>query len=365
MPISRDEAGRARPAAGGIALGLAVAVAGCDGCDPGQAAAGAPRELAPASGAGSSVASDEEALWREFTAQRAAWVEELASVTLASVGREDTKHAVFHGCYDWHSAVHGHWALLRAHALTGDPRFRQAVDASLTPDGIRQELELLRDEPGFEMPYGRAWLLRLALEDARVTGSDRLAAIAGEAASSLRRYLAARAPGPSSAEYRNEAWALRQLYDHYAASRDDAGRQWVVGVAAERFSGPAPGVDLDSDHDLRAEFFSRWGNWAHLLEVTHDRPAFAAWLAEQSTTDADLAPADVFHTAHHLGMNFSRAWGLWSVYRKLGDVRWRTAAVRHIAAGMGTHDAKKTDYGAYGHWVPQFGIYAISATHEP
>jgi hypothetical protein len=26
-------------------------------------------------------------------------------------------HPVFHGCFDWHSAVHGHWLLARAAAL--------------------------------------------------------------------------------------------------------------------------------------------------------------------------------------------------------------------------------------------------------
>ena len=48
-------------------------------------------------------------------------------------------HPAFYGCYDWHSAVHGHWML--AHLLKkfpgpaggeGDPR-----RAELTPDGGR------------------------------------------------------------------------------------------------------------------------------------------------------------------------------------------------------------------------------------
>src|SRR5262245_22445188 len=71
---------------------------------------------------------------------------------------------MFASCYDWHSSVHNHWALvvLRAH-LDGDARggADRALAASLTADrGAAEELHL-RANPSFERPYGLAWLTAL------------------------------------------------------------------------------------------------------------------------------------------------------------------------------------------------------------
>ena len=45
-------------------------------------------------------------------------------------------HPAFYGCYDWHSAVHGHWMLvrlLRTHpALPEAAQIRAALDANLS-----------------------------------------------------------------------------------------------------------------------------------------------------------------------------------------------------------------------------------------
>ena len=48
----------------------------------------------------------------------------MADSISAAVERTDTDHPVFHGCIDWHSAVHGHWALLRIARATGGPAAR-------------------------------------------------------------------------------------------------------------------------------------------------------------------------------------------------------------------------------------------------
>src|SRR5262245_49845885 len=76
----------------------------------------------------------------------------------------------FHGCYDWHSAVHGHWLLVRlARTFPEAPfaaRARDAVGRSLTPANIEIEVCYMNG-PGrvaFERPYGLAWLLQLAAE---------------------------------------------------------------------------------------------------------------------------------------------------------------------------------------------------------
>ena len=76
----------------------------------------------------------------------------------------------FYGCYDWHSAVHGHWLLVRLLRQFPDAPFatdaRAALAESLTPQNIAGEVEYLRHEKraSFERPYGLAWLLQLSAE---------------------------------------------------------------------------------------------------------------------------------------------------------------------------------------------------------
>ena len=76
----------------------------------------------------------------------------------------------FYGCYDWHSAVHGHWLLARLARTAPGAEFsqaaRDALDQSIQAEKIATEARYL-EGPGrvsFERPYGLAWLLQLAAE---------------------------------------------------------------------------------------------------------------------------------------------------------------------------------------------------------
>src|SRR3954471_20320643 len=76
----------------------------------------------------------------------------------------------FYGCYDWHSAVHGHWLLARLARTFPSAAFaaaaRSALGKSLTPENITAEVAYLsaKSRVSFERPYGLAWLLLLAAE---------------------------------------------------------------------------------------------------------------------------------------------------------------------------------------------------------
>src|SRR6202163_2636392 len=74
----------------------------------------------------------------------------------------------FYGCYDWHSAVHGHWMLARlGRVFPGTPlaeKIGDALNGSITSENIASEVRYL-ETPGrtaFERPYGLAWLLQLS-----------------------------------------------------------------------------------------------------------------------------------------------------------------------------------------------------------
>ena len=79
-------------------------------------------------------------------------------------------HPAFYGCYDWHSAVHGHWML--AHLLRKFPdlpeakEIRDVLNSHLTAENVRGEVEYFnrKEAKSFERPYGWTWLLKLAEE---------------------------------------------------------------------------------------------------------------------------------------------------------------------------------------------------------
>ena len=85
-------------------------------------------------------------------------------------GKIDPKerHPAFYGCYDWHSAVHGHWAMLRAwKTFPGMPsaaKIEDALSRHLTKENLEGELKFLKAKESFENPYGYGWYFRLLNE---------------------------------------------------------------------------------------------------------------------------------------------------------------------------------------------------------
>jgi hypothetical protein len=71
---------------------------------------------------------------------------------------------IFGGNVDWHSAVHGHWALLSMARVTDDAGLEAALLKRLTIANLRAEVKYLEKHPSFERPYGRSWFLLLLSE---------------------------------------------------------------------------------------------------------------------------------------------------------------------------------------------------------
>src|SRR5437870_2983440 len=146
----------------------------------------------------------------------------LAALALACVGREFPNrpghvmqrageldrprelHPAFYGCFDWHSAVHGHWLL--AHTLRRFPLVNEAgairavLNKHLTAENLIVEARYLEAHPGFERPYGWAWLLKLSTE------------LAGWDDAEAKRWSAGLEPLASTIESRYMNWLPKQTY---------------------------------------------------------------------------------------------------------------------------------------------------------
>ncbi len=272
----------------------------------------------------------------------------------------DTNHPIFHGAWDWHSSVHGHWALLVLGALRGRRSDVRWVADRLRSDAWSLEIEGLVAQPEFELPYGRAWLLALVSAYERLTGDRALRASMSPVVEQLHSWCTSTALGPETQEYQNPCWPLLHLWRWY--DKEPATRRTLEEHIRERCIGHD--LSLETDHDPPGTFFSRWSLVAHLLGETLGDRALSQWLREENVDPTTLEPITELHSAHHLGTNGTRAWGFASAYRATRDPRWRDAYLRHVEASLALHETWADDRHAYRHWVPQFTLYAIHLAAE-
>lgn len=276
----------------------------------------------------------------------------LADQAARCVARHDTQHVAFHGCVDWHSATHGVWALIAYTRFTGDRRHEALIRDTLQPANLEAEAKLLADQPAFEMPYGRAWFLRLAIEHEELYRDGTILALGDRVAESILAYYRVSLPDPFLTDYDSGSWALANLLD-YARFRKRAD----IEAAVTDMIGRHIYVPYSyCDHDGRG-FMATCLNWARLASKVAPREAYKKWLAAfvPSRLPAPVKPS----TAHSYGMNFSRAWSLWDIADATGEPAYRVSYASHFKAGFEPHSNWNGDYSRVGHWVAQFGMFAL------
>ena len=290
---------------------------------------------------------------------RARIAAELAAHIALCVARRDSRHAAFRGCLDWHSAVHGVWALVAYARMTGDRRHDGLVAEILEPDGLAAERALLRERADFEMPYGRAWFLRLAREHATAFLSPALRPMADEVLGSMLACYGSRRPDPRRGSYESDSWALINMHDYAGWSGNAAALETIRGWVRTHFVDAEGGCD---DAPEMGHFMAVGTNRAWLVSRVLAREAFDRWA---ETFFAPGLPRPVARPVnwHHHGLNFSRARGLYALHAASGSARARRAYleayVAHFRATYETPALWRGSYEGVGHWVPQFGMLAL------
>lgn len=279
---------------------------------------------------------------------------------------------VFFGCYDWHSAVHSHWALARLRGAGAEPRAiaDAALASSITEAGVAGELAYLQRRAAFERPYGLAWLLVLATElragaPALATTLAPLEALAATRLVAWAREL----PAPiRSGEHAQSAFALGLALD-WARATGDGDAAAAITAAAERLHGDERDAPLHwepSAHD----FLSPALGAAALMARVRPPARLAAWLDGFAPTlgrGAALAPPAARDRGdgklvHWDGLALSRAWMLAELAAALPDDDPRRAALAAHAAAHGTAGVAALDDMSYAgaHWLPTFAIYWLA-----
>jgi hypothetical protein len=301
--------------------------------------------------------SDNAARLRAFQSEAPHWVALLAQVPAQHVQRHDTIHPAFHGCIDWHSACHAVWALLAARGLTGDAQYDPIVDGILMPAKLAAEASDLAARPQFEMPYGRAWFLRLALEDRLVTGSTRLTFMARDIAASLTAQYRVRLADPFAREYANPCWALINLLD-YAAVESRTDITEIVRDAAHTLTTFLDRLPTESEEESWPDFMAVTPMFCEMI-VRAGAIEPQALMAKVGPRLLALTPILSPRKAHHYALNFSRGWALLALAEATADEGLLALALDHIETGLFRPSWWRGDYRSVSHWVPQFGIFAL------
>jgi hypothetical protein len=292
-------------------------------------------------------------------------------------------HPAFFGCFDWHSAVHGHWCLARLARRHPEAGFaapaRAALARSLTPGNLAVEAAYLAADgrAGFERPYGLAWVLQLGAElrewdDPQAAGwRAALAPLEEIAARRLREWLP-KLPSPvRTGEHSQTAFALGLALD-WARCAGDRALADVVVAAARRFhlaDADAPVAYEPGGQDFLSPVLAE----ADLMRRALAADEFAAWLG-RFLPDLESGAARRWLTpvaspdradgklAHLDGLNLSRAWMLEGVVSALraddpAHAPLAAAAARHRAAGLAGAD---TGHYAGTHWLASFAVYLLT-----
>jgi hypothetical protein len=289
----------------------------------------------------------------------------------------------FFGCYDWHSAVHGHWLLARLLRLRPEAPFardaRAALDRSLTPANVAAEVRYLQG-PGrvsFERPYGLAWLLQLGTElrewddDGARRWAAALVPLEREAVARISAWLPKLTHPIRIGEHSQTAFALGLILDwaRVAGDRELEGlvtartRAFYLGDRACPLSYEPSGEDFLSPCIAEADLVRRilppaeYARWLRVFLPAVPSRATSRWLEPAVVTDR----ADP-KLAHLDGLNLSRAWMLEGIASGLPprDPRRRvlmaTARAHRDAGLLGVTG----EHYEGGHWLGTFAVYLVT-----
>lgn len=272
------------------------------------------------------------------------------------ITKSDSHHALFHGCINWHSSVHAMWSLIAYTRATNDDRYKPLIDRLLDISKMEDERKLLADHGSFEMPYGRAWFLRFVIEYRRYSQTDLFKCFGDQVAESLVQYFKKNPPDPCSKSYDSASWALINLLDygfetkniHFATFASDRVRKYFINKKGSC-----------ENTEKEPEFMAVSTNNAWLVSKVLPREQFIEWFKPRKAIIQNLKPITSPRTSHEFGKNFSRAWGLWEIYSITGDIEFASSYARHFMTTYSDIRNWKEDYQKVGHWVPQFGMFAI------
>lgn len=301
--------------------------------------------------------------------------------SMDDIDRPMEQHPIFYGCFDWHSAVHSHWCLIRQLRLVDDhpeeSEIRQSLASRITVENVEQEVGYFETNETFEKPYGWAWFLRLSSELALWDDHhaddwrDVLGPLEDRIVELVRSEFLPQDRPFRVGTHANSAFALQGVLD-YARVTDNASLESETLETSKEFYMKDRNAPVEYE-PLGWDFLSPTLVEADLMRRVLDQDEFVKWF-DGFLPDVTVSPRDTFLEPievnpesdsgielHLVGLNLSKAWCLADLVSVLDGhlyvEQFEEGARRHTEYGL--RGAFTEDY-AGAHWLSSYVLYLLT-----
>lgn len=287
-------------------------------------------------------------------------------------------HPAFYGCFDWHSAVHGHWSLVSL--LKQFPNLEKSAEIerlllqNISEENILQEVAYFDDvhNKTFERTYGWAWLLKLAQElhtwnhpTAR-TLENSLQPLTNLIIDKYIEFLPKLNYPIRVGEHSNTAFGLSFAHD-FATTVGHKELLSMIEQRAKDFYISDKNCPITWEPS-GFDFLSPCLEEAALMKRVLALETFQAWLDDflpqlkdvnfklETGKVSDRSDGKLVHLD---GVNFSRAWSLNKIAQNLPEYsHLQNTAIQHVNYSL---PSIVGDGYEGGHWLGSFAIYALNS----
>lgn len=298
-------------------------------------------------------------------------------------GNEDLQspkqlHPAFYGCFDWHSAVHGHWSLVNLlkqfPEIENTKEIKSKLLNNISKENILKEVNYFygKHNKTYERTYGWAWLLKLAEElhtwddpTARELEAN-LQPLTDLIVGKYIEFLPKLNYPIRVGEHPNTAFGLSFAWDYANTLKNDSLKILIETRAKDFYLNDenCPITWEPSGFD----FLSPCLEEAALMKRVLEKDEFKLWLnnflPELKNNDYSLETGKVSDRTdgklvHLDGVNFSRAWSLNKIAEDLPEYEHLKAlANAHVNYSL---PSIVDDNYEGGHWLGSFAIYALNS----
>ena len=285
----------------------------------------------------------------------------------------------FYGCWDWHSAVHGHWAMVKV--LKDFPKISdrdiifKKLETNLNKENLRKEYEFFKQDfaKGFERTYGWAWLMKLYAElisweneKAQLWASN-MRPLVDLLSERTIQFLDKLSTPLRPGTHANSAFSFSLMIEYAEIANDKKLLNKIKEYSIKNFMGD---INCPVNYERSGtDFLSPCLAEASLMSFILSKKDFNDWFykfipsLEEKYFKNIIQPPKVLDPedpgiGHLIGLMFHRAWTLKDIARKLNknsDRKLLQSIAKHHSE-EGYNIMFESGYGGE-HWLATFAIY--------